>query len=386
MPWNFFNAQMGLLTGILFIWWLVNIKKNDSLSKLKNNIKFKPLILMLLFFVYAYSSLLWTDNIEFAFDSTLKYYKYYWLLVPVLISSLSEEEALNAIYVFTVSIGLYAIFSILIYFQVFTLVGNSIYNPRGILAYAIVSPYMAIVSLSSLCIFFHERNKKIKFIFFAIFLLTLFVLFINKGRAGQISFFITIIILLIVYRKSLFNFRNLMMASFLIVLSIFIFVSTGKADRFYNSLSEFQNLEKKEFAGSWGHRAYMWYAGIDTIIKNPLLGVGVGDNIDDFINYTKLHPSKATWLRSYHNQHLDYLTKFGIIGYSLFLLSILYLIYTLKYNIYYFTLSTVFFSVLVFDSLGDILLLMKPFNNVFMLMFILFSILAMQNKKKEVKN
>ncbi|HIO90571.1 MAG TPA: O-antigen ligase domain-containing protein, partial [Campylobacterales bacterium] len=69
MPWNFFNGQMGTLSIVLLIWWLLVGKDRGYFIKLKDIVKVKPLLLLIIFFLYAYLSLLWTENIEFAKDS-----------------------------------------------------------------------------------------------------------------------------------------------------------------------------------------------------------------------------------------------------------------------------------------------------------------------------
>ena len=130
-------------------------------------------------------------------------------------------------------------------------------------------------------------------------------------------------------------------------------------------------LKETQFAGSWGHRAYMWYAAADGISNHPLFGAGVGDTMDEFIEYGNKNPSKATWLRSYHNQHLDYLNKYGIIGYLLFLSSI-----------FFFVIWLIFFSISLIDSVGDNIIMHKPFNNIYALVFVLLAILVSKKKIK----
>ena len=383
MPWNFFNGQMGILTTILLIWWLAISKKNDYFSKLKNIFSFKPLFLLILFFIYAYLSLLWTNNIDFAIEGTLKYYKYYWVMIPILFTSLTTEFAKKGLYIFLISLSIYAFFSILIYLGIININFSTPQNPRGILAYAIVSPYMAIGSLSSIVIMYYSKNKYVKSIFFLFFLFCIVGLFINYGRAGQLAFFMTLLLIITLNRKYLYNIKALSSLSVIFLLSIFLMNNYEKTDRFLNSFNEFKSLENKQFAGSWGQRAYMWYAAFDILKKDPIIGVGVGDNIDEFIAYSKSHPSKATWLRSFHNQHLDILTKYGILGYILFFIPIFLLLWHLKNDLLYFNLAIVFFSITFFDSIGDILLLMKPYNNIFILIFLLFSIIASSEKNRK---
>jgi O-antigen ligase len=172
----------------------------------------------------------------------------------------------------------------------------------------------------------------------------------------------------------------LIFLSFIFVLSfiicIFLLSSFGKLDRFNQGFIQITNFKETQFSGSWGHRLYMWYAAGNNISNYPILGAGVGDTLIEFKKYAENNPSKATWLTSYHNQHLDYLTKFGILGYFIFLSSIFVLLKILyEKNKEFFPLGLMFFSVVLIDSMGDIILLMKPFNNIYGLVFVLLSIL-----------
>ena len=385
MPWNLWNGQMGILTGILLIWWLIVGNKKGYFLKIKDIILFKPLLILLVFLVYTYLSLFWTNNISAAFEETFKYYKYYWILIPILISSVNSKEAKNGIFIFILSIGFYSIFSLLIFTNIISIPFSDSINPRGILAYAIVSPYMAIGFLSSLYIIYYSKIKYIKILFIIIAITCLIALFINRGRAGQVAFMITSFILLYHYRKYFFNLKNIIVLLLFISTLFFTLNETGKLERFKLGFEDLQNMENKGYSGSWAHRIYMNNAGFSILKENFLFGVGAGDHIDEFIEYTKSHPSKATWLRSYHNQHMDMLVKFGLIGYFMFLCSVVVLLRSLyKIKLYYF-LALIFFSISLFDGIGDILLYMKPYNNIYMLLFILFSIIAFNTDKNIMK-
>ncbi|WP_373036190.1 O-antigen ligase family protein [Sulfurimonas sp.] len=376
---------MGILSIILLLWWLTIGKERGYFSKLKTIFDFKPLLLMIFFFAFSYLSLFWTENFENA-KIALNYYKYYWIMVPVLFTSLTKKEAIIGLYIFILSIGGYSLFSILIYLNIWHINQNATANPRGILSYSIVTSYMAIGFISSLFISYYNKSTVIKIVFSTTAFLCFVGIFINNGRAGQLSFFITLGILFIVYRK--YSFKPNILISIILVFtaSFYLLNYFNKIDRFKNGLYELQNLEKNNFNGSWGERAYMWHAGAYIIKENPILGTGVGDNIDEFIDYTKTHPSEATWLRSFHNQHLDTLTRYGIVGYLLFLSSILLLLYYLKNLKLFFGLGIVFFSTTFFSSLADILLLMKPYNNVFMLIFLLLSIIVYKSRNTKATN
>ena len=382
MPWNLTNGMMGFTTVVLFIWWLIIGRKEGYFKKLKNIFTFKPLMVFMLFLGWSYLSLFWTENYEWS-EISLKYYKYYWLMIPVFMTSIDKEAAKNIFYIFIFSLGLYALFSISQALGIIKIDSGSTNDPRGILAYAIVTPYMAIASLSSFFIVLNLTDKRTKTLFSILTIFSLISLFLNHGSAGHLGFLMTIIIIIFLYRKYLFNYKIILTIISTISLGAFILKTTGYMDQTLNELYELKDPNNPKNSGNFSCRVYLWEAAIELIPNHPIIGAGAGDNIDEFIEFTKTHPNKASVLRSYHNQHLDTLTKYGIIGYFLLWGAIFWLLLLLRNNRYYFTLALIFFSVTFFDGIGDIILLMKPYNNIFMLMFLLFSIIAISEQKSE---
>ncbi len=80
---------------------------------------------------------------------------------------------------------------------------------------------------------------------------------------------------------------------------------------------------------------------------------------------------------------MDYLTKYGIVGYLLFLFSIFVLLqYLLRENRDFFVIGLIFFSISLIDSVGDNIIMHKPFNNIYALVFVLLAILVSKKKIK----
>jgi len=380
LPWDVWKPQIGVFSTILLIWWLLVGKKRGYFKKLKELIKIPTIQALGVFFLYAFVSLLWSDNYNDAFNTFFRFFKYTLIIIPVFYTSLSPEHIKYALYTLSISLLFYALFSIGIYLEFYSVYDSTKTNPKGIMAYAIVTPYMVIATLFfTIFSFFTNKRKKVLFLVFAA--ISFFALFINNGRAAQLAFFLTLLSLSFLFRKELLNNLTALLSFFLILmLSIILLYNFNKLDRFINAFSELQNPQEKNFAGSWGKREYLLFAAGQIIKKHPILGIGVGDNIDALKQYENTHPSEADYLRTFHNQHLDILTRFGIIGYLLFIIPFILLLYKLRTNKLYFLLAFSFFSVTFFDSLGDIILLIKPYNNLFILLFILFCIIAYQKK------
>lgn len=372
LPWDLYNGFMATSTIIMTIWWLFKYDYKE-LRRIYDN---KPLIFFIAFMLFTYLSLLWTNNIQYGLKS-LNFYKYYWILLPVLYTAFEKNDLKTVFTVLIFSFALYAVFSSLIFFEFIKIKDSNKSDPRGILAYANVARIMAINTFFSFYFYLSEKKNKRKYIFLLISIISLFTLFCNHGRSAQLAFFVTLVIILIFYIKQILKFKNIVRAAIcLLIIGAIFNYNMDRATRFkagYNELTKV--FQEHRFEGSWGVRAYMWLAAADSIKRQPIFGAGVGDTIDEFIEYGNKYPSQASSLRSYHNQHLDYLTKFGIFGYLLFLSSIISLLLQLyKQNKQFFPLGLMFFSMIFIDSFGDILLLMKPFNNIYLLVFVLLSI------------
>lgn len=381
VPWNFFKGQMGVLTALLIILWMITFSQNGYWSKLKTITHSKPIVLFFLFISYSYSSYFWSINTE-SYHSSQMFFKYYWIIIPLFFSILNHEEALKGVKIFVISFGLYALFSISIYAGLFSAGISTVNNPQGTVSYTISTPYMALGVLISYIFAFYETNLTRKWLYYTLGLLSLIGLFINYGRAAQIGFVLTAILLLVTHFRKNLNLRMVLVFVFTLITGVLVLNAGGKLDRFkagFQELSSYQDISSLQ--GSWGCRVYLIHASKDIIRDQPIFGAGAGDNTDKLIEWSKKHPNPQTdWNRTFHNQHLEFITKYGFIGYLLLISAVIVLLYQLKNISLAFGAALTFFAFTAFDGLADIIILMKPYNNIFALMFVLFSVIAFEKK------
>lgn len=388
MPWNFEKWQMGALTLILFIWWIVKYK-NELLSKLSLIIQFKPLVLMILFILYTYVSVFWSDSLKDGLSHVNKFHKYYFFIIPVLFTSLDKETAKNAIKIVFFSFATYAIFSLMIYFGLFEIkeTGSDSDNPKGIMAYAIMSAFMAAGAVCSFFIALKEDNKNLKYIFSVVSVLCLFALIISLGRTAQLSLVLTISTLFIFFFwKNIFKLKILVftiIASFFLIFFIKEFV---KLDRYKIAYAEMTNVVKNnKYDGSFGVRIFFNKAGLEIINEHPLFGMGPEDNTKKLAEIQENDPNyiNPKIFTSFHSSHMDVLTRYGIIGYLLLVGSIIYLVYTLRKDKYIFSVALAYFLIVFYTSLANVMLTKKPFNYVFISLFVIFSVYSYYMKKEK---
>lgn len=393
MPWNFFKGQMGALTVILFIWWLIKFR-GVLIIKLKEVLEFKPLVILVIFILYTYISVLWSDPISDGLKHVNQFTKYYFFLIPILFTSLNKEQAFNSIKLFIISFGSYAVFSFMIYLGLFTIesTGSKSSNPKGIMAYAIMSTYLAISAIGAFIIAQYQNTKKLKVLFYMISFISLISLFINNSRTAQVALILTIITLIIFSLKNIsFKDKKLYIGFAIIIIFLgIVFVTlqlknthNNKYLNAYNELQEIVNENKYE--GSFSLRVYFYKAGFEIIKNNLIFGMGPEDNIKKLREIQKNDPvyTKDNYYSSFHSQHLDILTRYGLIGYLLLLISVVFLLYKLRENKKIFYLATSFMLVVFYTSLANVMLIKKPFNYIFISVFVLFSIIAYYKQKEE---
>jgi O-antigen ligase len=127
---------MGAFSIILFLWWIIRYKNNLK-DKIKKIFQFKPLLIFIIFLIYVYITPFWSDSWYEGFNYVNDKYKYYILIIPVLFTSLNEEQAKKCIDILIFSFVSYSIFSICIYFGFFNIedTGSDKSNPKGIMGY-----------------------------------------------------------------------------------------------------------------------------------------------------------------------------------------------------------------------------------------------------------
>lgn len=213
-------------------------------------------------------------------------------------------------------------------------VGYEFSNSIGIHAPAL-NMHLAFVSICSLLFAFESfrlREKWIlKMINCSVFILSFFfVLFINTRMA---LFTVLIGFFLVFFGEVMheYNFKKVLITLTLLIVTLggvlFFFVQNNPyMKEKYSSvtfaymdkigkLDEIENPEAKVF-NSLVTRVSIWKSGWELAVKNMPFGVGASDGKPELVKYFK--QTNQNFLAKYefptHNQFLDFLIKFGILG------------------------------------------------------------------------
>ncbi|MCR8711241.1 O-antigen ligase family protein [Aliarcobacter butzleri] len=377
-PFYFFPSQYPLFT-IFFIVMFVFYYKKEVFTQLKVVFENKALVLLSLYFLYTYIALLWTSNIEHGF-AVQKVYREALFYIPILYIFLNQKNAEISLKLFCIGFGIYALYSIGFYLEFYQYDVSTKDNPQGHLGYETVTVMMSLGVFFSSIFYYFESNNKMKYLFILIFILCFIGLGINNGRAAQLSFLLVLITLLIIYRKNIFS-RNIILIflGLIIILGVIFYSNKSRFERGYLELEKV--LTEKKYEGSWGTRAYMYVTGLKIIEKNLFFGVGTGDSKDSYRFIASKENSPYAWYSHMHNQHIELLSRYGIIGYLFLFISVVYLLYSIRKNNKFFILGLVFYLTIFYNSFFNTLLDRKP---IYVLFFVIFSLLAILNKKEKI--
>jgi len=315
---------------IMLIFWLMD---KDILSKLKKMINNRLIQSILLFLLLLILSLLWTDpeNIK----TGTRYLKYYSYLLPLFIiyTSVRKEYIHYIISAFLMSMVLSEVISYGIFFDLinatiipFTRADATSMNPSAFLHHTTYSMFLVVTAGILLDRFFLSQEIKYKLIYGLFFIMVTTNLFVNAGRTGQVAYFVTILIVILLHYKvsiKMFFATSVLFVSIIFLAFTFSPIFKQRLDQTIQSLSQPNN-----YYTPIGSRIGMTIIAVNIVKEHPLTGVGIGDYRQaksDMIDtrYPSMRSLKP--LVHYHNQYLEVLVIMGIIGLIIYLSIYLFL-------------------------------------------------------------
>ena len=323
------RAGISIFTFLILLLWIIegNFKSKFNIIWSNNFLK-----MLVIFFIYMFLSLLWTTDLVFGLD----YIRGYWILFTIfaISTSLKQEFILPSIYAFILGLGISVFISYGAFFELFIYKTT---NPADPCPFMTHMDYSVLLAFGSIVMFIIAFTKqKINWLLITLFLATLIMLFIVQGRTGQLAFFITIpILFLYKYKVNILTVVGISLITILLFISIYSNSDNFKyrVDQAYNNVKLV--VENQNYSTSIGTRIAMWIVASDIVQENPIFGVGVGDHKDEMQKlgetvYKQSMPIiTANKYAHFHNQFLQIIVQFGLIGMIIFLLMFYYLL-TLK--------------------------------------------------------
>lgn len=316
--------------------------------------------IIIIFILFNIISLLWVSNKNIL--EAVRYIVKYWYFFPsfIFFIFLKKENIPKVISAFIMGMFISEIIAYGIFFELWQWKNITPDNPSPFMHHIEYSTFLAFTALLLLNRIFNEGNIKSK-IFYSIFFTTILGnLFLTNGRTGQISFIIGLIFL------GFMSFKNRTKAIFTtLILSIFIIsMAYNFSDTFHKRVYIGKNditqvIQNKNYCSSWGARVGFWIIAFDITKRNPILGVGVNDNMSEsHILIKNKFPEMQCidYLPHFHNQYLQIITATGVIGLLIFL-TIFYRILKLEIKSNQFNnIKIIFLSVMIFGFFTEPLL------------------------------
>lgn len=341
------------MSAIVVIYWLIWGDKKATL----NLIKFNPIVFIsFLFFLIHVIGLLWTEDLKWGLHIISKEIRF--LMIPILMSLIKKEEVPFLINTFIVSMTLSEIISYLIWFEILPpMFGANSYDPAPFMGHIPYNAFLAFtIYLLIHALLFQENVSNIKKVYAFFFTITMSInMFITGGRAGQIAFFVVIILTFFqFYKKSLIKAISIVFISIPIIFTIAYNTSAIFHDRVNLAINDIKTLKQNPNT-SVGIRVIFNINTLKIISQNPILGVGTGDFPKEYKKINDLHNPNFVSTVNPHNMYLLVWAQTGIFGLFL-LLSLFFLqiyIGLKKISPYYriqIILPTIFLVIMFSDS------------------------------------
>lgn len=341
MEKNKFDSIMGFLLGsiilvpfkikpvliVLFLcyalYFFVKRKERFSIKSIKS------VGLISLLFVPLISSVFYSYNVERGITYLIRFFPL--LCIPLSFAFLKIESKKTIIDtfvpVFVVTNALYVIMMLLYILQLGYLRSeHDLYYYYSFITYEFYHIgdhpiYLSVQFVLALFLLFNSKffNKVQKIILFAVLFFGLFFL----ARKGVIlSFFILLPLYLINIIKS----KPVMISSIsIVIIAFFAFMFVPEIKNRYAELWNKESYIKNEVT-STGIRLVLWENSLELIKESPIFGYGIGDIQDLLSQQMKSNGFLVLAERksNCHNQYLQFVLSFGLIGFAFFIITIFY--------------------------------------------------------------
>jgi len=333
------------------------MKKNKE-SSLINEPYFKPLVI---FLIYVLLLSILNKTIYTDFREILKILHLI-LLIPILYE-VKEKAFLIFSFIFGVIISSSA--------TLFNIVSASNFNLNDfILDGAIVKEvfvtqrlylgfFLSISTIFCAITFFDSNNKIIRKTSLILGIIITGLIFIFSSRSSIIIWFILLISILIFKRKELIQYKKTLLIALILILSLITLNFNTLNKRFFYSGDIYtKTLIDKVIKHE--PRFLIWKFSFELIAENEKYFFGLGNKETNNLLIEKYrtiqNKKRGNWFieRGFntHNQFLDFMLNYGIIGLVIYLYVFLSYLFSLKKNIFLFNLIL---SLFIFSCLENIL-------------------------------
>jgi O-antigen ligase len=311
-----------ILASVIFIY--ESIKKNFY-----NKIKLNWIYFYLFFVFYNILHSFFATDILNSLQSSLFQFRYllFSLFIFLCISNAKNIEFIIKFWL--VLVLLVSFDTIYQYFFLQNIFGLPIRGtrPSGVFGKElVVGAFIAYISVPIIFYYFnkfHNLNLKGKFLYSLIYLFLFTTVALTGERLSFLIFFVSSIII--------FIFNTSFKKSIILSMTLFIFLMTiyFNSSSFNSRVKDFSNILGNFYDSSYGR---LWESGYLLFEKNKIFGVGLKNYRVDCDNQIDPRPESIPQFCSSHphNFFLEILSETGLVGFSIFFIFFVHLIFYLK--------------------------------------------------------
>jgi len=326
MPLTVFGANLIIVTICLL--WLFSGNYKYKFHIIISN---KLILASVVFFSFHLVGLLWTDDLAWGLHMVHKMW-YFLLLLPILFTIVRKDHIRYYITAFLLAILITEIASYLVWFELVAPFKHAtVQNPTPFMSHISYNPILTFAIYLVLHeIFLNKKLTNIQFSLYSFFAISMTInMFITGGRAGQVTFFVMLSILIfqILDKQRIKSIITI----FMVIPLIFIF-SYQMSDLFNKrvnlAITEVINYPEAQ-KSSLGLRITFALNSFRVIKESPFIGVGTGDFPSAYKKINEINTPHLPTTTNPHNMYTLILTQLGVVG--LFsMISIFY--YQIKYS------------------------------------------------------
>jgi O-antigen ligase len=316
-----FRAGVSLMAPLVIVLWLIDWRWSARWQQMRRD---GVLLALGLFLLLNIASLAWSHDVVAGLDYIDKYR--YLLLVPAIATSLRVQFVKPAALAFCGGLAVSLIWSYGMHLGLVHFGEGYPYNPSPTMLHLDYSMFLAFAALLVLNIVVrHRMTLRDRLLWSAFGLWVTVGLFINIGRSGQVAFFATLLVMLLVYFKvrSVWKAAACAVVVALVLTAAYVTIPTfeGRVDALVQEV--WQAARGVDYDTNQGKRIAAIIVATRIILNHPLLGTGVGDTMATFrlmldTQYQYLK-EPVYWFPHLHNQYLQVMTELGAVGMLLFL-------------------------------------------------------------------
>jgi O-antigen ligase len=320
MPLTVFGANLVIF--IICLVWLFSGKYKLKLDSIFRN---KLMIASIVFFSLHLLGLLWTEDLSWGIHILHKMW-YFLLLLPLLFNLAKKEYISIYISSFLLAISITEILSYLVWFELISPFKNAtVYNPTPFMSHISYNPILAFATYLVLHRVLIMRDLgKLQLYLYVFFAASMSInMFITGGRAGQVIYFVMLIILFFQF-FNLNKIKAFFLSLIFIPLAFFIafqnsVIFNDRVNAAYQNIITYSDNKNT----SVGLRIAFTVNSWEIIKNNPIFGVGTGDFPKEYEKINEINTPNLPITENPHNMYILILVELGLLG-VISLISIFY--------------------------------------------------------------